>query len=104
MVFYCQSTGKAKVTLFAEVAHELKHPLPFREDDYLGVVFPAILEQLSQLAQLWAAAVFEIEDLIGVANHAHHCEFALKLLRSCFVIGRRIARLKSLVTCCSWTA
>ena len=65
----------------AEFAHQLQHPFPLGEDDdlHLGGVAD-LLEDFLQLAELGTGAVVVTEDIVRVADHAHHRQFAHELV------------------------
>ena len=81
--------GVADAALVAMVTHEFEHSLPLGKDDDLGVVAGAFVEQFFNFSELGADAVAGIEDVICVANHPHHREFALELVL--FLLRERAA-------------
>ncbi len=69
--------GAVESEAAAQLAHELEHPFPFREDDDLHVgVVATFGEDRFEFRELRAGAVIFIEDEVRVADHAHHREFA----------------------------
>ena len=72
--------GEPEVHPLAQLAHQFEHPFPLGKDDHLRVVLAALVEQLFQLTELGAHPVFRVEDVIGVADHAHHRQMAHELV------------------------
>src|ERR1044071_9484020 len=72
--------GEPDVQPPAAPADELEHAFPLGEDDDLGPVPAAFLEDLIQFTELRADAVVRVEDVIGVADHPHHGQFAHELV------------------------
>ena len=72
--------GVTDVALVAQVAHQLEHPFPLGEDDDLGVILAAFVQEFLDFRQLGTGAVVGVEDVIGVADHPHHGQFALELV------------------------
>ena len=84
----CQA--KPSLSRSAQLARQFEHPLPFGEDDDLDVgVVAAFFEELLQFRQLRAGAVLGIEDVVGVADHAHHGQMAQQLVL--FLLRERAA-------------
>ena len=82
--------GVAESAAIAHLADELQHPLPLGEDDHLGVVLAAFVEDALQLGQLGAGALVGIEDEVGVADHPHHGQLSLEFFL--FLLGERAAQ------------
>ena len=69
--------GEANIDSAAKLTHQLEHPLPFGEDQHFHVrVVAAFFENFLQFGEFGAGAVFGIEDIIGIAIHAHHGQVA----------------------------
>jgi hypothetical protein len=65
----------------AQATHEQEHALPLREDHHLDVrVVPAFFQDLFELAELGADRIVRVQDVIGIADHAHHRQLALQLV------------------------
>ena len=59
------------------LAHQFEHPLPFGKDDHLHVGFSRHSSRIfSSSASFGQARVFGIEDVVRVADHAHHVQMA----------------------------
>ena len=65
--------GKAKLDAAAQLARQFEHALPFGEHDHFHVrIITAFFEDFLQFGNFGAGALFGVEDVIGVADHAHH--------------------------------
>ncbi len=74
--------GITELHALAQLPHQHEHALPFRKNEHLHIfVVAALRKDLSQFLKLGTGAVVRIEDEVGVADHAHHGELALQLLR-----------------------
>ena len=82
--------GEAQLEPPAQIARQFQHPLPFREnDDFDVLVVAAFLEDFFQLLDFGAGALLGVQDVIGVADHAHHVQMAQQLVL--FRLGQRTA-------------
>ena len=82
--------GVAQAQALAQGPDQFEHALPLGEDDDLDVaVLAALFEDLLQFVELGAGAVLRVEDVIGVADHAHHGELPEQLLL--LLLGQRPA-------------
>ena len=69
--------GKAEFETAAQVPHQIQHPLPFGKNNHFDVpIVTAFLQDFFQLFKLGTSAMLRVEDIIGVANHAHHVQMA----------------------------
>ncbi len=65
--------GKTDFQPPAQVAHQFEHSFPFGKHDHLHpFVLAAFFEHFLQLRQLRTVAHFRVENVGGVADHAHH--------------------------------
>ena len=73
--------GEADPHLLDLLAHQVEHPLPFGEDQDLGIrLGEQLFQDLRELGQLGADPAVDVEDVRGVADHPHAGEPALELL------------------------